>query len=1374
MNTLQMMQRSKHKYSVIRHLLLTAIRRSPLWLAFCAMLFSALPAAGATPDVSSTKGKSFDLGEPIASNTGGFYWEKSVLNLGGLLPLTVEFYSYMNDPGSHRFSTNLHNIVDFWEWRPFTNDCATVEFGRQAQRPQMSKSLTTGQWGLFQYNDPGRNFTMQDTAGYYYLLDPVDEEVWIFEKNADPDNPDGRLKWRMDRHGNRLTYHYATADADFPMQVYENDGSPGNRVLILERVADGGNVAFGAAEALWNGAAWETGRSILLVYSGMVDSAPAYWKPLIVRDAMGQDTLFDWELTEQTYPWDPVADYIQSMTYPAGNTPFTQAAIVDSYWDGTDHVLVTSQTDAYGNTTEVGYPGIGVVETRPDGNSVTYASEKKFGPPASLTDAGGKQAGFTSDYNDRITSITDRMGGVTSMTYHAASGKLASLTNAAGHTITYTYTNQDQVITNPANSETVTVTFYNLTRIDYPDGTNEQFAYDGQGNVTSRIDRSGQTWTFTYNAKGQSLTQTNPTGGVTTYTYNADSTLATSTDTESGLTTYAYDQYKRLTSVTHPGGTMEMTYNLNDQLTSVTDERDHVTTFAYDANGNLTTITQPGGATVEYAYDLLDRLASLTNQAGKTTHYAYDTLNRLATITDPNTHQTQFGYDPRGWQNALTDAAGQVWPTGYDDEGLPTSHQTPSGRQTTFGYNTLGHLTSTTNPLGQTTTLTRDAMTRVTASTDALNRTTTYAYSGNDRLTAVTLPDGTSAGYVYNALGQLSQITDPNGQPWDLAYTQIGRLQALTDPLSRTWQYAYDARGLLATVTYPDSGTQSLVYDSAGNLTQTQYSGGPTHFFTYDELNRLTGSNDIIVNHDAVSRITVTQDSDGTVFGATYDDGGRLSTVTYNSGTFTVTYTYDSRDRLTRVSDPLSGAWIDFTYDNDDQLTGLTRSNGVNAVYDYDAAGRLTRMRDGAFQDQQLTYNAAGDITGMTLTAPLEPGAALSVATQTFTHDAAAQISSAGYAYDARGRLTTAPERAYGWNDASHLTQLVEGGVTTTLTYNGLGDLRTRSRSGEQRQYYYNYAVGLHPIMAERDAGSGQMLRYFVYAPGGQLLYLIEHAAGNAAYFYHFDQIGSTLALTDAAGVVTDAYAYDPYGRLVNRTGTHSQPFTFIGQYGVRQEDAGGTLYHIRARYYDAQTSRFISKDPVWPQIDDPHQLNPYQYAANQPLRYIDPSGLFFNNGLTFDELGNNLPILFFMEHWHKAGFDPGDINEELLFKIVEMKQSFRAAIYGSVTEQLIGKREIVRKPPVGPGSQEDAGTASRKRFPTMTPGLEFVREPSEMEKAKTEREWMAASEEGKQLLELYMPYHIASFQAAFAVPFSYLIMNEINQQRSRQNPYLK
>ena len=57
---------------------------------------------------------------------------------------------------------------------------------------------------------------------------------------------------------------------------------------------------------------------------------------------------------------------------------------------------------------------------------------------------------------------------------------------------------------------------------------------------------------------------------------------------------------------------------------------------------------------------------------------------------------------------------------------------------------------------------------------------------------------------------------------------------------------------------------------------------------------------------------------------------------------------------------------------------------------------------------------------------------------------------------------------------------------------------------------------------------------------------------------------GSTIALTDAAGTVTNTYTYEPYGKLASSTGTAPNPFRFAGEY----YDAGTGLYKIGALYY--------------------------------------------------------------------------------------------------------------------------------------------------------------------------------------------------------------
>jgi RHS repeat-associated protein len=108
--------------------------------------------------------------------------------------------------------------------------------------------------------------------------------------------------------------------------------------------------------------------------------------------------------------------------------------------------------------------------------------------------------------------------------------------------------------------------------------------------------------------------------------------------------------------------------------------------------------------------------------------------------------------------------------------------------------------------------------------------------------------------------------------------------------------------------------------------------------------------------------------------------------------------------------------------------------------------------------------------------------------------------------------------------------------------------------------------------------------------------------------YYHCDRNGSTLALTNAAGAVTDSYAYTPYGEQLGHNGSSTQPFTFVGCWGVRAEPVAG-LFHMRSRYYDPVTARFLTRDPAWPNLTQPRQLDPYLYAAGDPVTMIDITG---------------------------------------------------------------------------------------------------------------------------------------------------------------------
>jgi RHS repeat-associated protein len=83
---------------------------------------------------------------------------------------------------------------------------------------------------------------------------------------------------------------------------------------------------------------------------------------------------------------------------------------------------------------------------------------------------------------------------------------------------------------------------------------------------------------------------------------------------------------------------------------------------------------------------------------------------------------------------------------------------------------------------------------------------------------------------------------------------------------------------------------------------------------------------------------------------------------------------------------------------------------------------------------------------------------------------------------------------------------------------------------------------------------------------------------------------------------------YTPFGAPRAVTGTLPTDRKFTGQ---RSEEATlGSLYDFGARFYSPSLNRWLQPDPTVPRPADPQSLNRYSYAANNPLRFVDPSGL--------------------------------------------------------------------------------------------------------------------------------------------------------------------
>ncbi|MBE9118937.1 RHS repeat-associated core domain-containing protein [Lusitaniella coriacea LEGE 07157] len=107
-----------------------------------------------------------------------------------------------------------------------------------------------------------------------------------------------------------------------------------------------------------------------------------------------------------------------------------------------------------------------------------------------------------------------------------------------------------------------------------------------------------------------------------------------------------------------------------------------------------------------------------------------------------------------------------------------------------------------------------------------------------------------------------------------------------------------------------------------------------------------------------------------------------------------------------------------------------------------------------------------------------------------------------------------------------------------------------------------------------------------------------------------FDGMGSVIGLADGAGSQVTGFEYDSFGNLRTPEGLPAEvggDFRFQGQWLESNTD----FYHMRARYYDPEVGRFVSRDPVDLIETEPESSNPYQFVYNNPLIYSDPTGMF-------------------------------------------------------------------------------------------------------------------------------------------------------------------
>ncbi|MCQ4167727.1 RHS repeat domain-containing protein, partial [Tahibacter harae] len=426
--------------------------------------------------------------------------------------------------------------------------------------------------------------------------------------------------------------------------------------------------------------------------------------------------------------------------------------------------------------------------------------------------------------------------------------------------------------------------------------------------------------------------------------------------------------------------------------------------------------------------------------------------------------------------------------------------------------------------------------------------------------------------YGYDGVGNRDHVIHNNGTRVDYRYDRMNRLTKLV--------HSKGAAVLLALgYTLNPDGTRAQIAEQVQQRdAQGQYvvdgQGQPvldatrTTSYDYDATKRLV-EEAVTSATPGYDRLTTwTYDSVGNRLNQlmTIPGGSLPGGATVPASTTTTSYRYDANDRLldeTAVSNGMTRLTT-HRYDLNGSLVE-TIAPDATTRYRYDGRNKLAQV------ERQV-------------------GSVLDITQYTYTHDGIrrSQIQKAGTLDAKEVRYLIDPSQAY--------AQVIEERVGAPLAPGA-------NVSGLSLKAAYTYGDDLLGQYALRDM-QGNVLPN-VGAPSGT-----PNPVAVASTF-HYDGLGSTRLLTDAAGSPVDRYAYHAFGERdewTSELGAGQNAATDY-QYTGEQFDPNLGFYYLRARYMNLGNGRFARQDDFAGYETRPVSVHKYLYADLDPANRADPSG---------------------------------------------------------------------------------------------------------------------------------------------------------------------
>ena len=408
--------------------------------------------------------------------------------------------------------------------------------------------------------------------------------------------------------------------------------------------------------------------------------------------------------------------------------------------------------------------------------------------------------------------------------------------------------------------------------------------------------------------------------------------------------------------------------------------------------------------------------------------------------------------------------------------------------------------------------------------------------------------------------------------------------------------YSYDHADRLLKVEHTLGGTNVPLavygYDNFGRLQSKSLHGSSTNKLTYayNVRNWLTG----------ISGTKFTQNLYYNTGNGTARYNGSISSMTWKAGNESTVrgykFTYGGLDRL-----------LNATYGETAGINANTDRFSEN-VTAYDKNGNIkTLQRYG--QTGASTY---GLIDNLTFTLG---------GNQLTRVDDAVATSAYNNGFEFKDGVKQANE--YNYDSNGNLTKDLNKGITN-ISYNCL-NLPSVVTFSDGSTITYTYAADGTKLKTVHKTGSTTTTTDYcgnvVYENGVQKLLLTDEGyvtLSDSKYHYYLkDHQGNNRVVINQSGTVEETNHYYPFGGVFASSG-NVQPYKYNGkELDVKK---GLNWYDYGARHYDAALGRFTTVDPL---SEKYYPIGMYAYCNNNPVRYIDPTGMFTSP--IYDEEGKLL-----------------------------------------------------------------------------------------------------------------------------------------------------